>query len=707
MARSSFLVYYFSRRRFSESFRSFFFIATCLSLTTSLFILFYISSTSKLFIQPDQTLFLVKSSLGSSSISPPLPTHQIIKYSVQNPPRFAFESVEACKSLIFRVNGSEEVEKRWSLGTLKPIASNGNYVNNEVFHNRDIFIEDYGEMNRSFKIYVYPHKKDDPFANALLPVKFKPGGNYASESYFKKVLMESHFITKDPTEADLFFLPFSIATLRYDPRVGVGGIQDFIRAYIYNISQNYPYWNRSGGADHFYIACHSIGRSAMEKVEKVKYNAIQVVCSSSYFLSGYVAHKDASLPQIWPRQGYQPYLASSKSADFGVKLAISRLSQASKSLILRVNGSEGVEKRWSLGTLKPIGSNGNYANNEVFHDRDIFIEDYGEMNRSFKIYVYPHKKDDPFANALLPVKFKPGGNYASESYFKKALMKSHFITKDPAEADLFFLPFSIATLRYDPRVGVGGIQDFIRAYIYNISQNYPYWNRSGGADHFYIACHSIGRSAMEKVEKVKFNAIQVVCSSSYFLSGYVAHKDASLPQIWPRQGYQPYLASSKRKKLAFFAGSVNSPVRKKLLEVWRNDSEIAVHFGRLKTPYSDELLGSKFCLHVKGFEVNTARIGDAIYYGCVPLIIANHYDLPFADILNWKSFSLVVDTFDIPLLKKILHGISSEEYEVLHSNVLKVRKHFQWHLSPLDYDAFYMVMYELWLRRNSVRVESF
>ncbi|KAF8403432.1 hypothetical protein HHK36_011536 [Tetracentron sinense] len=473
MARSSFLVYYFSRRRFSESFRRFFFMVTCLSLTTSLFILFYISSTSKLFIQPEQTHFLVKSSLGSSSISPPIPTHQIIKYSVQNP-RFTFESVEA-----------------------------------------------------------------------------------------------------------------------------------------------------------------------------------------------------------------------------------------SKSLILRVNGSEGVEKRWSLGTLKPIGSNGNYANNEVFHDRDIFIEDYGEMNRSFKIYVYPHKKDDPFANALLPVKFKPGGNYASESYFKKALMKSHFITKDPAEADLFFLPFSIATLRYDPRVGVGGIQDFIRAYIYNISQNYPYWNRSGGADHFYIACHSIGRSAMEKVEKVKFNAIQVVCSSSYFLSGYVAHKDASLPQIWPRQGYQPYLASSKRKKLAFFAGSVNSPVRKKLLEVWRNDSEIAVHFGRLKTPYSDELLGSKFCLHVKGFEVNTARIGDAIYYGCVPLIIANHYDLPFADILNWKSFSLVVDTFDIPLLKKILHGISSEEYEVLHSNVLKVRKHFQWHLSPLDYDAFYMVMYELWLRRNSVRVESF
>jgi hypothetical protein len=190
---------------------------------------------------------------------------------------------------------------------------------------------------------------------------------------------------------------------------------------------------------------------------------------------------------------------------------------------------------------------GNYVNkNEVFLDRDVFLEDYKEMNRSFKIYVYPHRRDDPFANVLLPVDSEPGGNYASESYFKKVLMKIHFITKYSTKSDLFFLPFSIARLRHDPRVGVGGIQDFIRDYIFNISQKYPYWNWTGGADHFYVACHSIGRSAMDKAHDVKFNSIQVVCSSSYFQYGYIAHKDACLPQIWPRQGDPPNLASSKR-----------------------------------------------------------------------------------------------------------------------------------------------------------------
>lgn len=343
-------------------------------------------------------------------------------------------------------------------------------------------------------------------------------------------------------------------------------------------------------------------------------------------------------------------------------------------------------------------------NYDLFHNRTIFLRDYKEMKNKLKIYVYPHKADDAFANIFLPVVFEPSGNYASESYFKKVLMQSHFITHDPTEADLFFLPFSIARLRHDSRVNVGGIQDFIKEYISNISQKYPYWNRTNGADHFYVACHSAGRTAMDKLEDVQLNAIQVVCSSSYYVSSYVAHKDASLPQIWPRQGNLMVPIPAERNTLAFFAGAINSPVRARLLEVWKDDPEISVHFGRLSTPYSEALLHSKFCLHVKGFEVNTARIGDALYYGCVPIIIANHYDLPFNDILNWKSFSLVVATLDIPLLKDILHRISLKQYTKLQKNVLKVRKHFQWHMPPVDYDAFNMVMYELWLRRHVLRI---
>ncbi|KAL9247072.1 hypothetical protein vseg_020542 [Gypsophila vaccaria] len=344
---------------------------------------------------------------------------------------------------------------------------------------------------------------------------------------------------------------------------------------------------------------------------------------------------------------------------------------------------------------------------DVYHDKEIFLRNYEEMKKNLKIYIYPHDKNDSFASSLLPVyTLEPGGNYASEGYFKNVLYKSHFLTSDPSKADLFFLPFSIASLRHDRRVGVGGLQDFIRDYMTIVTRTYPYWNWTGGADHFYVACHSIGRMAMDKVGYVKSNAIQVVCSSSYFLANYFAHKDVCLPQIWPRHDEPLDLGLSKRTRLAFFAGAVNSPIRKAVLHTWQNDSSIFVHSGRMKAPYSEQLLKSKYCLHIKGFEVNTARVGDSLFYGCVPVILADYYDLPFMDIIDWTSFSVIVASPDIPNLKKILTSISSDEYAKLQANVLKVRKHFQWNKSAVDFDAFYMVMYELWLRRSSIRLIS-
>ena len=158
-----------------------------------------------------------------------------------------------------------------------------------------------------------------------------------------------------------------------------------------------------------------------------------------------------------------------------------------------------------------------------------------------------------------------------------------------------------------------------------------------------------------------------------------------------------------RKALAFFAGAANSPTRAELVKAWSRDKDILVYSKRISTPYSRALLTSKFCLHVKGYEVNTARIADAMHFGCVPVILANHYDLPYSNILDWNAFSLVVEASDIPLLKQILQEVSPARYKKLQKNVMSIRKHFQWNSPPREYDAFYMVMYELWTRRHVLR----
>lgn len=40
---------------------------------------------------------------------------------------------------------------------------------------------------------------------------------------------------------------------------------------------------------------------------------------------------------------------------------------------------------------------------------------------------------------------------------------------------------------------------------------------------------------------------------------------------------------------------------------------------------------------------------------------------------------------------------------VLTKFLLQIQKHFQWNTPPVKYDAFHMVMYDLWLRHYLIK----
>lgn len=164
------------------------------------------------------------------------------------------------------------------------------------------------------------------------------------------------------------------------------------------------------------------------------------------------------------------------------------------------------------------------------------------MLQNFRIFVYPdiYNVSSPFSNIFLPHSNSFNskiGNYYSEHAFKTALLKSSLITDRPELADMFFMPFSINAMRNDRRLrSEEAISEFVAKYAGRISGEFGYWNASGGADHFYVCCHSVGREAVSKHSGLYNNAIQVACSSSYFQRFFVAHKDVGLPQVWPRAG---------------------------------------------------------------------------------------------------------------------------------------------------------------------------
>ncbi|KAF4377219.1 hypothetical protein G4B88_009211 [Cannabis sativa] len=246
---------------------------------------------------------------------------------------------------------------------------------------------------------------------------------------------------------------------------------------------------------------------------------------------------------------------------------------------------------------------------------------------------------------------------------------------------------------------------FLKNYLDIIATKYPYWNRTGGADHFLVACHDWAPS---ETKRYMGKCIRALCNADV-KEGFVFGKDVSLPETYvhsPKDvlrniGGKP---ASKRSTLAFFAGSMHGYVRPILLQHWENKDPDMKIFGKLPRKkgnkvYVNYMKSSKYCICAKGYEVNSPRVVEAIFYDCVPVIISDNFVPPFLEVLNWESFAVFVPEKDIPNLKNILVSISDRKYRRLQMMVKKVQKHFLWNPKPVKYDIFHMILHSIWYNR--------
>ncbi|KAJ6419204.1 hypothetical protein OIU84_029339 [Salix udensis] len=316
---------------------------------------------------------------------------------------------------------------------------------------------------------------------------------------------------------------------------------------------------------------------------------------------------------------------------------------------------------------------------DIYHREAPFLQNYAAMERDFKVFggnatTCYHSTDH-----------KLKSKYASEHYFFMNLRDSRFLTNDPHKAHFFFIPISCQ------KWGAG--EKVIQTYVKSL-----------------ISSHDFGSRATEEVPFLLKNAIQLVCSPSYD-SNYIPQKDVALPRILelslpPPHGYDMW----NRTKLVFWAGSLNSDVRRNLRQFYKGVPEFEFHFvGKMKRSsvlgaYQQESCAGKFCICPRGkTQVGGVCLAESMAFGCVPVILSDYYDLPFNDVLDWNNLSVILKEEHVPNLEKILKGIPEENYKKMHQNLLQVRKHFQWNPLPLKYDLFRMVMYELWLRRHIIK----
>ncbi|XP_021769063.1 probable glycosyltransferase At5g03795 [Chenopodium quinoa] len=320
------------------------------------------------------------------------------------------------------------------------------------------------------------------------------------------------------------------------------------------------------------------------------------------------------------------------------------------------------------------------ANSAVYTSKTTFFSDYEKMMTNLKIFIYPtpnHQQYDSTPFSLL----------------HNSLLASNFLTHNPNQATLFFLPFPPLSTRSLDR------------HIQLIRTSFPYWNRSLGADHFYFSCQGVGPSSSRNVVELKKNAIQIACFPVPARE-FIPHKDVTLPSfsLLPRAVQNEGVPTRLLGYWSF--AEVQSSVE--LINGFRNDGEFLIEFEPSdEGMYVERVQNSKFCLFVYDVE-GLERLSVALAQGCVPVVITNRpmQDLPLIDVIKWSEIAVFVSSNmgSIELKKALIHTCEDGTYEKMRQLGVAVTQHFAWNeSSPKPYDAFHMVMYQLWVRRHSIR----
>nr|TKS08580.1 putative beta-1,4-xylosyltransferase IRX10 [Populus alba] len=108
--------------------------------------------------------------------------------------------------------------------------------------------------------------------------------------------------------------------------------------------------------------------------------------------------------------------------------------------------------------------------------------------------------------------------FAAEIFMHRFLLSSPVRTLNPDEADWFYTPIyptcdltptGLPLPFNSPRI--------MRSAIQLISSNWPYWNRTEGADHFFVVPHDFGACFHYQLEAVVFGCIPVIIADDIVL----------------------------------------------------------------------------------------------------------------------------------------------------------------------------------------------
>lgn len=271
---------------------------------------------------------------------------------------------------------------------------------------------------------------------------------------------------------------------------------------------------------------------------------------------------------------------------------------------------------------------------------------------------------------------------------------------DPAEADLFYVPFfsslslvvnpirplaaaNASVAAAEPAYSDEAMQDELVEWL----ERQPYWRRHQGRDHVFI-CQD--PNALYRVVDRISNAVLLV-SDFGRLRGDQASlvKDVILPYSHRINPFQGDVSIEARPALLFFMGNryrkEGGKVRDTLFQVLENEGDVIIKHGtqsRVSRRMATQgMHSSKFCLHPAGDTPSACRLFDALVSLCVPVIISDHIELPFEDVIDYSNISIFVDTSKAVqpgFLTSMLRRVSSERILEYQREIKRVKHYFEY-----------------------------
>ncbi|KAD4386294.1 hypothetical protein E3N88_26463 [Mikania micrantha] len=234
----------------------------------------------------------------------------------------------------------------------------------------------------------------------------------------------------------------------------------------------------------------------------------------------------------------------------------------------------------------------------------------------------------------------------------KLLLKSRFRTHKKEDADLFFVPSYVKCVRM-----MGGLNDkeINQTYVKVLSQM-PYFRLSGGRDHIFVFPSGAGAHLFKSwATYINRSIILTPEANKRDTSAFNTWKDIIIPgnvdDGMTTNGVRLVepLPLSKRKYLANYLGRAQGKIgRLQLIDLAKQfpdklESPELKFSGPDKlgrTDYFLHLRNAKFCLAPRGESSWTLRFYESFFVECVPVLLSDHAELPFQNVVDYSQISI-------------------------------------------------------------------